>query len=1022
MSILTLQQDVALLYYAALGKHADESALFYFAKQLSNGHYNTSQLVSALINSADGAKRYDGLSTEQKVQYIYQNITGEQPDSATLDSLVKQQLAGKTLGTLTNQIIDSVKSADGEHTHQQHIQEVVNNTLYPSSLVEDGQIAAASDVQGIYYLLGSMTNARAIDYWGNQLASGQKSAIEIANLFVAERSYINQLSNEAFVKTLYANAFGTAISDGDLQKYLGGLDDGTQTHGDVIMQMMADIRNDTDHDAAKENFAAATHVYAPGETPDAKYVETVMSLYLAVAGSGTNATALDTFSRLLASGTSTQDLLKTLANSQQFSGAGDYQKIYSKLYSSEMSSSVAQALMLKTGNDKIAASSLIIDALRNGEYPLGGTHWTLDGRLYSFNRQLADLLGYQKNFNSVFTLSDDGKLMAETNNYGNHTLSSVELLALSSGMKAVSINVDKSVAITLDAALENVTHVVLSGKYAASAFVISSLRGRYVELSLDSDTLSHIDASSTPYYDKVSVDNGTDLTHATLNLITGEGGLLWQGNSVDGGANHVSETFTAKGGYNISANFITKSVYLTTDENGERHGQIVSNIDQFANYSIIDLTHYVGTGEIYLDGKLVATEGRNVFDFGLLDKNATIFNPDYANASSLEQDPHTTGWHNFKFSNGGAMLSAYSGDLTLLNVNKNRFSIDGELTNDSHVTINTSAKVGNSFSLGFTEKAWLIRTLDAGSFSFNSKTLKTLTIDMLSFNHTAQTRTLKLESGDNSISKLELSGLIYKTGTPQLHLNLTIGADFGDNLHTIIGSNAKDDQRYANLKLNLNAEKGGTGGGSFYTTLNGLANKEQFAGIIDDLAGYQLSVQDTGLTILNAHVQGNTTINAAQNLSFEHSSIDNLVTFTRNYISSVNIKAGDSANPWIFSPTGDKTATLYGSATTDSELKAVFSGLNASNNAQDLFAQVLDKMSNGASKSNLAEVSMVKLDKAVYVIVDNNHNQSFDADDIVFSLGDRDPYLSAVSLHYQAPTIEANGVATASHTGEVIAA
>ncbi|MCR0998347.1 DUF4214 domain-containing protein [Serratia rubidaea] len=1019
MSILTLQQDVALLYYAALGKHADESALFYFAKQLSNGHYNTSQLVSALINSADGAKRYDGLSTEQKVQYIYQNITGEQPDSATLDSLVKQQLAGKTLGTLTNQIIDSVKSADGEHTHQQHIQEVVNNTLYPSSLVEDGQIAAASDVQGIYYLLGSMTNARAIDYWGNQLASGQKSAIEIANLFVAERSYINQLSNEAFVKTLYANAFGTAISDGDLQKYLGGLDDGTQTHGDVIMQMMADIRNDTDHDAAKENFAAATHVYAPGEMPDAKYVETVMSLYLAVAGSGTNATALDTFSRLLASGTSNQDLLKTLANSQQFSGAGDYQKIYSTLYGSEMSSSVSQALMLKTGNDKIAASSLIIDAFRNGEYPLGGTHWSIDQQLRDFNQQLADIFGYQKSFNGTFTLSDDGKLMAETNSYGNHALSNIELVALS-GMTSLSINADKDLAITLDKALKNAAHIVLTGKYAASEAVSKSFGGRHVELHLDDAALAHADASNTLYYSKVLVQNGTDLTQANINLSAGS--LLWQGNSVDGGANHVSKTFIAKGGSDssISANFITKSVYLTTDENGELHGQIVSNLDQYQRFSTIDLTHYVGTGEIYLDGKLVATEGRNVFDFGLFEKNATIFHPDYANTASLEQDPNTNTdhWSGFIY-DGGGMLSAYSGDLTLLNV-RNHFYIDGELTKDSHVSIHTSARPDDtSFSLSFTEKASLIPVFDMGSFSFNSDHLQTLSVNMGGNETTAQTRTLKLDSGDNSISELMLSGWTTSLLKP-LYLNLTVGAGFSDNLQTIKGNDYYDRDYFSNVRLNLNAEMGGTGGGSFYTTLNGLANKEQFAGIIDDLAGYQLSVQDTGLTIMDAHVQGNTTISSAKNLSFEHSSIDNLVTFT-GFIST-NIKVGDSANPWIFSPTGDKTATLYGSATTDSELKAVFSGLNASNNAQDLFAQVLDKMSNGASKSNLAEVSMVKLDKAVYVIVDNNHNQSFDADDIVFSLGDRDPYLSAVSLHYQAPTIEANGVATASHTGEVIAA
>jgi hypothetical protein len=1030
MSLLTLQQDVAILFYAILGKKADDKALTYFAKQLEKGTYTQNQLAEKFILSQDGQHRYDGLTTSQKVQYIYQNTNGTPPDAATLNALTAQVDAGKTLGSLTTTLIRETKNYAGSEalpqSQQQHLENVINTTLYPSQVEQPAQIDAAADIQGIYYLLGSMTNSTAINYWSGILDSGKKTAADIANYFAASKSYISSLNNEDFVKKIFSEAFGTAASNSDVQNYIAGLNNQSETRGDVIMRMMADIRNDTSHEAAKQNFLAATHVYAPGELPAAQFTETVMSLYLTVAGVAADATALDTYSRLLASGTTNDQLLKILSGAYQFRNAGDYQNIYLKLYGLALDSISAQAILLKAGNDKIKASSLIIDAFRDGKYPLDNNPTPPSPYpLQHFEVKLGGSLGYQKVFNGTFSLSDSGKLMADLNARASHEVTATEMAYLAPlGLLNINANVDIAVDLSLVKFKASYNYkIVLFGDYATSATVLNSLGYKPIEILLNDKNIANANAALPLKAKTASVEADASLSDAKISLLVAR--LYWDGNSVNGGANHIGSGFHAESrdlsssSVPISANFITKSIYLTTNDSGGIDGNIVSNLNQFLYFTTIDLTHYRGTGEIYLDGKLVATEGSKVFDFGLFSQNASIYNPAYDNVNSLQQAQLPTSLDGKFTGSGLAMISDYSGDLTLLNYNRDSFLIDGELTKDSNIHIYDTAQSDTSLTLFFFHLTEQSHNLDMGSFSLTSDHKDLLEIEIVGYGNTVQNQTLTLSGGDNSISKLLLRALINKYDNPE-SLNLTITADFGNNLQTITGTSISSGTQISKLDLNLVSEKSGTGGGSFYKTLNALANKSDFSHIIDTLAGNQLSVKDAGLIVLSADVKGNTTLDSSRELIFSDSTIDSMVTLNTGYQNSV-ITAGDVGNQWIFSKTGDKTATLYGSATTATELKNVFTGLTASDNAQDLFSQVLAKMTNGTSTNNLSEVGLLKLDKSVYVIVDNNHNQTFDADDLVFSIGNQDPYVAAVSLHYQAPAITVNGAAAGTHLVEEMA-
>ncbi|HEJ6944087.1 TPA: DUF4214 domain-containing protein, partial [Serratia marcescens] len=323
------------------------------------------------------------------------------------------------------------------------------------------------------------------------------------------------------------------------------------------------------------------------------------------------------------------------------------------------------------------------------------------------------------------------------------------------------------------------------------------------------------------------------------------------------------------------------------------------------------------------------------------------------------------------------------------------------------------------FTLEFTKDSGKFFDLDMGTFSFTSDHKQTLEVYMSSNVEMLQKRTMILSGGDNSISDLLLTGAMY-AGDQSLVLNLTVAADFSDNLQTIRGNDYIDRRFYSDMKLQLVAEKGGTGGGSFYNTLNSLANKDDFSTVINELSGHQLTIDDTGLTVLKAQVKGNTTVDSARTLTFSDSKIDDMITLNVGYQNSV-INVGDAGSQWVFSKAGDKTATLYGSATSPNELQAAFSDLTATDNAHALFSQVLAKLTNGASTHQLAEVGVLKLDKSVYVIVDKNHNQTFDDNDFVFSIGNQDPYLAAVSLHYHAPAVTVNGVAAENSLPEAFA-
>lgn len=1033
MSLLKLQQDVAILFYATLGKKADDNALIYFAKQLEKGTYNQSELADLFIRSADGRHRYDNLNTADKVKSLYHNASGISPSPDTVAQWVKQIDDGKSLGQLTQELITQLSGYSGPDkttlAQQQHIENTIATTLYPAFVLAAEHAPAAADIQGIYYVLGSMIDATAVNYWGSVLAGGHQTAAQIATYFTTVKPYITSLSHEDFVKRIFFKAFGNQASADEVQKYVAGLNVGSETRGEVIMRVITDIRADTQHETAKSHFLAATHVYAPGERPDLLYGETVMSFYLTVAGVSADATALDTFSRLLASGTSSVELLKMLANARQFQGADSYEKIYASLYHENLSPALSQALLLKAGNDKYQASVLVIESFRQGISPLDGAREPHPADVAAYQLSIANSLNY-KPF-AELSLSTDGVLSGSVNTGSQHPLSPAELAVLTH----VFLNVNASVAVDFSHSIK-LQEVTLQGNMPTDAIALNSLKNKGFALRLNLDENPYFKMTEKIAFgterDAVMISDKFDLANAKMDLLFGAGGasLLWNGNGVNHGANRVSTTFTAQNAFDadgvISANLILKDIYLTSTASGDTEGVIKTNINQFQFFPQIDLAGYRGTGNIYLDGKWIATEGANIFDYGVINQTASIYNDSIPTVAHLQQAPHAqkSGDGYYWTGNQGLTLSGFADNVHVINLpvfNTLPFlAINGNAGAQSKLHLElapVAAPTEDPFGpWGVSIGNRAIEHLEAGTLSFTSHFLGRQPAEELRLYANGSKFAAVTLAGANAIETIRIGGISK--------LQVTVKADFGNSLKSIVIEPTFNPghEIIPRVEADLRMEKGGSGGGEFYKLLSALDDSSAYDSIIGALAGEQINVQYTNTQTLA--IKGNTTLNnlvvanqyAHHNkINFEQSTIDSMVTIN-TLTPTDTLTVGARGQQWLFDSEKSGNIALYGSLTQMADINTLFDSLTVADDstAQDIFAQALSKITHGGSENHLQSVGVVKLATNAYIIIDNNHNKQFDVEDIVFSLGDKDIYEIAASLHYRTPTLDLAGTPTPS--------
>ncbi|MFW7225075.1 MULTISPECIES: hypothetical protein [unclassified Serratia (in: enterobacteria)] len=745
-------------------------------------------------------------------------------------------------------------------------------------------------------------------------------------------------------------------------------------------------------------------------------------------GAFADAAALDTFSRSLASGTPSVEQFKLLASARHFLRADNNEKIYASLYHENLSQDVSLAVLQNAGHDRYQTS---IASFCKGMLPLDGAREPQSTDVAAYQLKIAQQLNYTPI--AELSLSADGILSGSVNTGSQHPLSPEELAALTH----VFLNVNASAAVDFSHSPQ-LKEVTLQGSAPTDTTALNSLKNKGFALRLNLDDNPYFKTVDKITFgterDVVVISDKFDLANAKMEILFGIGGasLFWNGNGVNHSANIVSTTFTAQNYFDadgvISANLILKDIYLTTTASGSIEGIIKTNVNQFQFFPQIDLAGYRGTGNIYLDGKLIATEGANVFDYGVINQTASIYNDHYTGVTHLQQAPHAvkSGDGYYWTGSQGLTLSGFADNVHIINLpvfdTLPFLTINGDAGAQSKLHLELAPVTPPSTLFG----PWgvsignsAIERLDAGTLSFASHFIGARPQEELRlYANGSKLASVALEGAGNNISKINISGIGK--------LEVTVKADFSDSLKHIVIEPIFDpmNEGIPRVETDLKLDKAGSGGGEFYKLLSALNDPSAYGGIIGALTGEQINIQYTNTQTLT--IKGNTTLNnlamanqyAHHNkINFEQSTIDSMVTIN-TLTPTDTLTVGVRGQQWLFDSEKSGNIVPYGSLTQMADINTLFDSLTVADDstAQDIFAQALSKITHGGSENNLQSVGVFKLATNAYIIIDNNHNKQFDAEDIVFSLGDKDIYEIAENLHYRAPTIDLAGTSTPSVT------
>ncbi|WP_346827619.1 beta strand repeat-containing protein [Serratia inhibens] len=991
MASLVSQYESAAIYYAVLGKNASSSTIDYFAQQLQVGTRTDVQFIDVLLSSADGTARYGTKTPTEILQTIYTNIHGVAASAGVLSALLA---TGDTVGTIVHNLIDDLTGYLGSDsatlTQQTFFDNKIKSALFPSSSTGSAG-SGASDVAAIYHVLGAGLSTSGLNYWGGVLNAGTATIDKVAQAFVNDRSYLGSLSNEDFIARIFQAGFERAPTASEAASYLAQLEGGA-TRGNIVVDLIEALRGSVApaDSTAQAHFNAITSVYSPGQLPALNIQEQVAAIYLGVPERGIDAQALDTWGKILSSGSLTAtSLTAKLLNSKEFqlkgaqlTGDAFIQHVYTAVHG--VAATAGQlAAYSGLGSDKSVITQAIINDLRNSI----ATDDTTVTQQHAFEADIGNSLLYKTAANLTVTAAG-GNATGTVNTGSSHVLSNAETAVLTNAV----LNAGAAAAVNLKFA-DHLANLTINGTSAATVNLSDNGVNPGVDITVNNGNVI-LNASSGADDVLVTATAAVNTGTGDFNLGAGNDSLKWLGNAAVGGANTVGAGISGNGGAGIdtiSANFITKNVVMSGNT-VVRTATISSNSAQFSNFEKLDLAGYIGKATVSSG----STAANHTFDFGVLTGNAVSESSTTGLTNNVVQAATSN------IGSQGFVLSGLAEAVKVINAaggSSAQLEVTGNATAASSVEITFLQNATNHFDVNFT--ATSSADVNAGSLALNSSSSLLLPTALTDVN---------IASGGTG----DFDNILALTGTNAQVQNITVTGDHLLDLTLGSGySNVRDIDASANTGgLNLDSSHGGTGDGIIIQLLNILplsgVTTALLAPVLTALGlnGYQLTVEGSTAAD-NLAAIGNTTLTGGSGANtFEAKASNTQAGITISDFDSTKDKIVDVASALTIS--GDTSGTAvadYGtraSDTLDALLGTLVGGLT--NGVIGLLGGILGLDSSNSLTAKVGVASVVfggaGDNASSYVIVDNNDNHALDLGDSVVYLTGQNHQQLIDTLHY----------------------
>jgi len=996
MASLNYQKEAAALLFSVLGVKADAATFDSVGNSIEKGQLSAESYVDSLLSSAAGVSLYGGKSDLEVLNSIYTSTYGKTAPDGYLADLLAHGSLESSITTVVNDLLNYNGFDAGTLASQSNYDSQLNTIMYPSYDVAGGA-QGVSDVLALYYLVGIDPVSGTVNSLGSQINAGSLTFEQAASKFVNDRPALKSLTNDAFVKLVFTEAYGRAPTSTELNSYTSFLANGGD-RGQMLVNVTNDLRGTVgaNDQAAQQQFQHDTTPHAPGVIADLASQEQVASIFLAIPERNVDAQGLDDWSSYLnKDGHSLNSLTAKLITSAEFQKKGaalsgnDYiQHVFTAVHG--VPATAAQlAQYAKLGSDKSLITTAIINDLRTST----ATDAATVTQQHAFEYDIGTSLTY-KTSATLSASAAGGNATGTVNTGSSHVLTNAETAVL------VNAVLDANAATTVNLKFaDHLANLTINGGSATTVNLSDNGVNTGVDVTVNNGNVI-LNASSGD--DDVQVTSAANIAAGTaqFNLGNGNDNLQWAGNATNG-VNVVSTNVRANGGNGvdtISANFITKQLTTTSTSGwlGTSYKTTVgTNAGQFSSFEKIDLGGYIGGTGATLNGSGVNVSSGHQFDFGVINGKATA--NEIANAGSVTNVSASS-----TLGTQGFVLSSFADQVHVINVsggNVAQLEVTGDATANSSIDFTFLKDATNKFNINF--DAVSDSDVNAGSISLNSSSSAIFGTALSNVNINSSgtgdfSNVLNLAGSNSQVSNVNISGDHY--------LDLNIGSGYSSVRNIDASSNTAG--------VDITSNVAGSGQGIVLNFLdlfpfNGITKAiAALFGFKSDDVHITGTAQDDVISAMgNSIVTGGA---GADTFKLQSSTVDAGVTikdFNTHQDTLVDQQSGLALtnNGAINGNNGTQVAD-YGYSSNDA-LQSILGGIitGGITSTINFFNAIL-----GIKDQPLSHVGIVGSSAGSYVIVDNNGDGKLDNHDTLAFLQGVS-HQDAANMYYNG-SITTNGV------------